>query len=197
MLINRETDRPEVIHMSRVDFGAKPIMLPQPVLIIGTYDENGVPNAMNAAWGITTDFQEITISLSEHKTTANFMARGAFTVSMGTEDQVVACDYVGIESALNVPDKFARAGFHATKSAFVDAPLIDELPMALECKVKSFENGILIGEIVNVSADESVITDGKVDLKKLKPIAFDPCNNVYVTLGEKAGNAFEDGKILK
>ena len=135
--------------MSRVDFGAKPIMLPQPVLIIGTYDENGVPNAMNAAWGITTDFQEITISLSEHKTTANFMSRGAFTVSMGTEDQVVACDYVGIESALKVPDKFARAGFHATKSAFVDAPLIDELPMALECKVKSFENGILIGEIVN------------------------------------------------
>ncbi len=164
--------------MSRVNYGAKPIMLPQPVLIIGTYDENGVPNAMNAAWGITTDFKEITISLSEHKTTDNFKIRKAFTVSMATEDYVVACDYVGIESGRNVPDKFAKAGFHATKSEFVDAPLIDELPMALECKVKSFEDGILIGEIVNVSADESVVTDGKIDLKKLKPIAFDPCNNV-------------------
>ena len=89
--------------MSRTNFGAKPIMLPQPVLIIGTYDENGVPNAMNAAWGITTDFKEITISLSEHKTTDNLAARGAFTVSMGTVDQVDACDYVGIESARRYP----------------------------------------------------------------------------------------------
>ena len=183
--------------MARVDFGAKPIMLPQPVLIIGTYDENGVPNAMNAAWGITTDFQEITISLSEHKTTDNLRARKAFTVSMATEDQVTACDYVGIESGSKVPDKFAKAGFHATKSAFVDAPLIDELPMALECRVKSFEDGILIGEIVNVSADESVTTDGRIDPKKLKPIAFDPCNNAYVALGEKVGDAFKDGAILK
>ena len=110
---------------------------------------------------------------------------------------MVPCDYVGIESTAKVPDKFARAGFHATKSAFVDAPLIDELPMALECRVKSFEDGILIGEIVNVSADESVVTDGKVDLKKLKPIAFDPCNSAYVGLGEKVGNAFRDGAKLK
>ena len=183
--------------MSRVNFGSKPIMFPQPVLIIGTYDENGIPNAMNAAWGITTDFHEITISLSEHKTTDNLRARGAFTVSMATEEQVVPCDYVGIESGRKVPDKFERAGFHATKSAFVDAPLIDELPMALECRVKSFENGLLVGEIVNVSADESVITDGKIDPKKLRPITFDPCNNTYVTLGEKVGNAFRDGMTLK
>ena len=183
--------------MSRIDFGAKPLMLPQPVLIIGTYDENGVPNAMNAAWGITTDFQEITISLSEHKTTKNLAARGAFTVSMATEDQVIACDYVGMESGNTVPDKFARAGFHATKSSFVDAPLIDELPLAMECKMKSFEDGILIGEIVNVSVDDRVCTDGKVDLKKLRPIAFDPFNNAYVVLGEKAGNAFKDGAALK
>ena len=183
--------------MSRVNFGSKPIMFPQPVLIIGTYDENGIPNAMNAAWGITTDFHEITISLSEHKTTDNLRARGAFTVSMATEEQVVPCDYVGIESGRKVPDKFERAGFHATKSAFVDAPLIDELPMALECRVKSFENGLLVGEIVNVSADESVITDGKIDPKKLRPITFDPCNNTYVALGEKVGNAFRDGMTLK
>lgn len=183
--------------MSRVNYGAKPIMLPQPVLIIGTYGENGKPNAMNAAWGITTDFQEITISLGDHKTTDNLKVRKAFTVSMGTEDQVVPCDYVGIESGRSAENKFEKAGFHATKSEFVDAPLIDELPMALECKVKSFENGILIGEIVNVSADESVVTDGNVDLKKLKPIAFDPCNNAYVALGDKVGNAFADGMKLK
>lgn len=183
--------------MSRINYGSKPIMLPQPVLIIGTYDENGVPNAMNAAWGITTDFHEITISLAEHKTTENLRARGAFTVSMATEDQVVPCDYVGIESAKKVPDKFAKAGFHATKSEFVDAPLIDELPMALECKVKSFENGLLIGEIVNVSADERVVTDGKIDPKKLRPIAFDPCNDAYLAMGAKVGNAFADGMKLK
>lgn len=183
--------------MGRVNFGAKPLMLPQPVLIIGTYDENGVPNAMNAAWGITTDFKEITISLSDHKTTDNLKVKKAFTVSMATEDFVVACDYVGIESGRKVPDKFAKAGFHATKSEFVDAPLIDELPMALECKVKSFTDGILVGEIVNVSADDSVITDGKVDMKKLRPIAFDPFNNAYVGIGEKVGNAFSDGAKLK
>ena len=183
--------------MSRVNYGAKPIMLPQPVLIIATYDENGVPDAMNAAWGITTDFQEITISLGEHKTTDNLAVRKAFTVSMATEDQVIACDYVGIESARKVPNKFEKAGFHATKSEYVDAPLIDELPMALECRVKSFEDGILIGEIVNVSADESVVTDGKIDLKKLRPIAFDPCNNASVALGEKVGSAFADGAKLK
>ena len=131
--------------MSRVNYGAKPIMFPQPVLIVATYDENGVPDAMNAAWGITTDFNEISISMSEHKTTENAMKRKAFTVSMATEDWTAACDYVGIESANEVPDKFARAGFHATKSEYVDAPLIDELPMALECRVKSFNDGILIG----------------------------------------------------
>ena len=173
--------------MGRINFGAKPLMLPQPVLIIGTYDEKGVPNAMNAAWGITTDYKEITISMSEHKTTQNFMQRKAFTVSMATEDFMKACDYVGIVSAKDVPDKFSKAGFHATKSEFVDAPLIDELPMALECKVKSFNDGILIGEIVNVSADDSVITDGNVD----------PCNNAYWGFGNKAGNAFKDGAILK
>ena len=183
--------------MSRKNFGAKPVMYPQPVLIIATYDENGVPNAMNAAWGITTDYKEITISLSEHKTTDNLAVRKAFTVSMATEDQVIPCDYVGIESGRKAPDKFAKAGFHATKSEFVDAPLIDELPMALECRVKSFNDGILVGEIVNVSADESVLTDGKVDPKKLKPITFDPINNTYIGLGEVVGEAFKDGNKIK
>ncbi len=181
-----------------MEFDAKhSVIVPEGVFIIGTYDENGVPNAMNAAWGITTDFKEITISLSEHKTTDNLKTRKAFTVSMATEDQVVPCDYVGIESGRKVPDKFEKAGFHATKSEFVDAPLIDELPLAMECTVKSFEDGILVGEIVNVSADESVVTDGVVDIKKLKPISFDPFGNAYFGVGEKVGNAFKDGAVLK
>ena len=163
--------------MSKVDFGAKPLLFPMPVLIIGTYDKDGVPNAMNAAWGMITDFGEITISLSEHKTTENLAVTGAFTVSMATEDTVAACDYVGIESAKKVPDKFAKAGFHATKS--------------------SRENGILIGEVVNVTADESVVTDGKIDPKKLKPITYDPANNTYIALGEVVGKAFADGLQLK
>ncbi len=116
---------------------------------------------------------------------------------MATESTVVPCDYVGVESAKKVPDKFEKAGFHATKSQHVNAPLIDELPMALECKVKSFENGILVGEIVNVTADESILTDGKIDPKKLKPIAFDPVNNTYMGLGEVVGKAFSDGLKLK
>ena len=183
--------------MNRVDFGAKPLLFPMPVLIIGTYDENGVPNAMNAAWGSITDFREISISLAPHKTTENFVITGAFTVSIATEDMVDACDYVGIVSANDVPDKFAKAGFHATKSEKVNAPLIDELPMALECRVKSYEDDILVGEIVNVTVDESILTNGKIDPKKLKPIAYDPANNTYLALGDIVGKAFADGLKLK
>lgn len=183
--------------MSKINLGAKPFLYPMPVLIVGTYDENGVPNAMNAAWGCITDMNEITISMSPHKTTENIAVTGAFTVSIATEDTVVPCDYVGVESASKVPDKFAKAGFHATKSDLVNAPLIDELPMALECKVKSYEDEILVGEIVNIIADESILTDGKIDPKKLKPITYDPVNHTYIGLGEVVGNAFKDGLQLK
>ena len=184
--------------MSRVNFGAKPNMYPLPVLIIATYDKDGNPDAMNAAWGVVTDFNEISISMGDHKTTDNLAATGAFTVSMATEDTVVGCDYVGIESGRKVPDKFARAGFHATKSEFVNAPLIDELPMALECKVKSFDNGILVGEIVNVSVDEAYLTpEVKVDVDKVAPITYDSFNKTYVRLGAVVGRAFHDGAALK
>lgn len=183
--------------MNRVSLGAKPLLFPMPVLIIGTYDRDGNPNAMNAAWGITTDFQEITISLADHKTTENLLATGAFTVSIGTEDTVIACDYVGIISGTKEPKKFEKAGFHAVKSEKVNAPLIAELPMALECRVKSYVDDILVGEIVDVMADESILTGGKIDPKKLKPISFDPSNNAYIALGDKVGNAFKDGLALK
>lgn len=183
--------------MSRVDFGVKPYVYPMPVLIVATYDENGVPNAMNAAWGCITDINEISISMSEHKTTENFAQTGAFTVSFATEDTVIPCDYVGIVSASKVPDKFAKAGFTAIKSAYVNAPVINELPMALECKVKSFEDGILIGEIVNVNADESILTEGKIDPAKMKPITYDPVNHTYIGLGKVVGHAFSDGKQIQ
>ena len=183
--------------MARKNFGAKPFIYPQPVLIIAAYGKDDVPSAMNAAWGGISDYKEISMDLSKgHKTVKDLRERGAFTVSMGTKDQVVACDYVGMVSGNKVPDKVARAGWHVEKSAFVDAPLIKELPLALECKLISYneETGILKGEIVNVSADECVLdADGNVDVAKLAPITFDPFNNKYITLGEIVGNAFKDG----
>lgn len=185
----------------RKNFGAKPLMYPQPVLIIASYDENGIPNAMNAAWGGISDFTRITMSLSAgHKTVKNILKRGAFTVSMADAAHVTECDYVGIVSANNEPDKLTKAGFHTTKSEFVDAPLIDELPMALECKLVSYdtESECMIGEIINVCADESILGDeGKIDPEKFCPITFDPVNNTYLKLGEKVGNAFKDGTKLK
>lgn len=185
----------------RKNFGAKPICYPQPVFILAAYDKNGVPNAMNAAWGGISEDQEVSICVSaDHKTTLNILEKKAFTVSMATADQMVACDYVGIISGNKVPDKFEKAGWHATKSQFVDAPLIDELPMAMECELVSYdpETCRLVGRIVNVSADESVLNEkGKVDPMKLRPITFDPMNNAYLVLGEKVGNAFQDGLQLK
>ena len=185
----------------RKNFGPKPICYPQPVFILGTYDASGVPNAMNAAWGGISEDHEISVCVSEdHKTMKNILVKKAFTISMATAEQVVACDYVGIVSGNKEPDKFAKAGFHATKSEFVDAPLIDELPMAMECEFISYdpESCRLVGRIVNVSADESVLNKrGKVDPMKLRPITFDPMNNAYLVLGEKVGNAFQDGKQLK
>ena len=187
--------------MARKNFGAKPYTYPQPVLIIAAYGENDVPSAMNAAWGGISDYKEITMDLSKgHKTVKDLRERGAFTVSMGTLSQLVACDYVGVVSGNKVPDKVARAGWHVEKSSFVYSPLIQELPLALECKLISYdeETGVLKGEIVNVSADESILDEnGNVDVKKLQPITFDPFNNKYIVLGETVGNAFKDGLQLK
>lgn len=185
--------------MARKNFGAKPLSLPQPVWIIATYDEDGNPDAMNAAWGGISEENEISICLSPgHKTCKNFAKTGAFTVSMADKAHVVGCDYVGISSANKTPDKFARAGFTATKSSLVNAPIINELAVSIECKVKEYnlDTCILKGEIVNVSVDESALTDGKVDIAKVAPIAFDPFNNAYNVLGEKVADAFKIGRSL-
>ncbi len=185
----------------RKNFGSKTILYPQPVFIIGTYNENGTPNAMNAAWGGIHAHDELAICVDlSHKTTKNFLAKGAFTVSMATEDHVTACDYLGIASGNDAPNKIEKADFHAVKSEFVDAPLFEELPLAVECTVVSYDEAseILIGKIVNVSADEKILGEnGKVDPAKLRPITFDAANNAYLVIGEKVGNAFSDGVKLK
>ena len=156
---------------------------------------------MNAAWGGISEVHEVSVCISEgHKTTANILSSRAFTISMATVDCLVACDYVGIVSGNRFPDKFARAGFHSTLSEFVNAPLIDELPMALECELISYdpETCRLVGKIVNVSADESILGEnGRVDPRKLRPITFDPMNHTYIALGEVVGQAFKDGAKLK
>lgn len=171
-----------------------------PVLIVGTYDETGAPNAMNAAWGGIYDTNLVMVCLADdHKTTENIKKMGAFTLSFATAKTVVPCDYVGIVSANDEPDKFAKAGFHATKSECVNAPIIDELPMTVECKLLKFnEDGICIGEIVNVSAAESILDEkGKVDAKKLDPIIYDSVTHAYWNFGEKVGKAFSDGLKIK
>ena len=182
----------------RKDFGPKSWVYPAPVLMIGTYDENQVPNIMNAAWGCVFDYNVITISLAEHKTTRNIEASKAFTVSFATLDTVKESDYFGIESGAKV-NKVEKAGFHAFKSSHVNAPLFEEYPLTLECKLISFnhETGQLLGEVVNVSADESILTYGDIDITKLNAIVFDPFSNSYVVANEKVAKAFKIGLELK
>lgn len=185
----------------RKNFHAKHLCYPQPVFIIAAYGEGEVPNAMNAAWGGISEEDEISICVSpEHKTTANILSSGAFTVSMADADRVVECDYVGIVSGNDVPDKMKIAGFTTEKSAFVNAPIIRELALCLECKLRSYDPDTcrLVGEIVNVSCDERVLdANGKPDPKLLRPITYDPFNHTYLVLGEAVGRAFSDGLKLK
>lgn len=179
----------------RKNFGAKPWSYPQPVFIVTAYDKDGKPNAINAAWGGIDYDDRINMCLSaDHKTVKNILYTKAFTVSMGTEEQVIACDYVGIVSGNKEENKFSKAGFHATHSEFVNAPIIDELPMTLECELVSYDSKPdslhLVGRIINVSADESILDEkGKIDPQKLRPIVFDPVHNDYLVIGEKIGNA--------
>ena len=183
----------------RKNFGKKSLLYPMPVLIVGTYGEDGAPNAMNAAWGGIYDTNLVMVCLADdHKTTENIRKSGAFTLSFATTSTVAPCDYVGIVSANDVADKFERAGFHAEKSELVNAPLIRELPVALECRLLKFnEDEICIGEIVNLSAEESVLDDnGKIDPKRLDPIIYDSISHGYWSFGERVGNAFSDGKKL-
>lgn len=175
------------------------MLYPMPVLIIGSYDKDGTPDAMNAAWGGISEENEISICVSEnHRTTKNIIASGAFTVSIADAENVVAADYVGIVSGNKEPEKIKKAGWTPVKSDYVNAPLFEELPMALECRLKSYDEETcrLVGEIVNVCAEERILTDGKIDLSKFSPITYDPVNHDYLTLGKAVGKAFSDGRKL-
>lgn len=184
----------------RKNFGPRNLLFPLPVLIVGTYDEKAVPNAMNAAWGGLSSTNEICMCIGDnHKTYKNLMKTKAFTVSIGTRKTEKACDYVGCVSGNSVKNKLDVCKWHTTKSEFVNAPIIEELPFTLECKMISYDKKTerLLGEIVNVSCDTSVMTKGKIDLNKLEPILFEGEHNTYNLIGKKVGNAFKDYKKIK
>ena len=180
----------------RKNFGPNHALMttPQPCVMIATWNKDHTPDVMMAAWAGQYDYNQIVISLSKHKTTENLELTGAFTVSFADERTVAESDYFGLVSGNKVPDKVAKVGFTVTPSPNVDAPIINDYPLTLECRVVSWNNGVLIGEIVNMSADESILTDGKVDLGKLRPIVFDAAANTYRAIGEVVGQAWGSGK---
>ncbi len=188
--------------MSMKDLGAKSVITPQAVLLIATYDENGKEDVMNAAWGGQCGPNHIAFNLGSHQTTLNLDAKQAFTVSFADKDNYVAADYVGIVSAKDEPEKMKKAGFTFTKSSFVDAPVINEMKLTIECKVVDRQELLgeirYVGEIVNAKADESILDENdKVDFGKLQPIIFDSESLGYRVIGERIGNAFKDGAQLK
>ena len=184
----------------RKNLKAKAYMYPLPVLIVGTYDEKGVPNAMNAAWGTVCDTAQVALCLSHsHKTVQNLLKTGAFTVAIADKANVVAADYVGVVSGNKVPNKLEKTGWNIQRSEFVDAPVFTNFPLVLECKLVSYdtETEFCIGEVVNVSVEEEILReDGKIDLEKFRPICYAGDVRDYYALGEKVGKAFSDGKKL-
>ena len=184
-------------------FAPKPWFAPQPVLIIGTYNKEGVANAMNAAWAGQWDIKEIMISMGNHVTTDNLKLGGEFTVAFATKKTMVAADFVGIVSAKNDPKKMEKTGWNIEKATMVNAPVFTDFPMSLECRIKEkydeSETGYyLVAEIVNILVDEKYLAeDGNPDMEKMELIVFDPIHHSYIQLGEKVGNAFSDGKALK
>ena len=182
--------------------GVKPWMMPQPVLIIGTYNADGTPNAMNAAWGGQWDRGEIMISMGSHATTENLARCADFTVAFATKDTMVASDFVGIVSAKNDPQKMSKTGWTAVKSENVNAPVFTDFPMTMECRIKekideTAEGFNIVAEIVNILVDENYLgEDGKPQVEKMNLITYEPVHHGYLVLGERVGNAFSDGKKL-
>lgn len=170
------------------------VTTPQPCVMIATWDKDHNPDVMMAAWAGQYDYKRIVVSLSKHKTTENLELTGAFTVSFADIRTVAESDYLGLVSGHKVPDKVAKVGFTVTPSPNVDAPIINESPLTLECKVVSWKDGILVGEVVNQSASESILTDGKIDLAKLQPIVFDAAGMCYRAIGDVVGGAWNAGK---
>ena len=184
------------------DFGVKPYLYPMPTYMIGTYTEDGSVDVMMMAWGGICAEDMVALNLeADHKTVANLRARKAFTLAVPGTDTLKESDFFGIASSNKMADKFARSGLHAVKSARVDAPVIEEYPLTLECEVAEMQDqpyGLrVLGKIVNVLADEKVLDEaGKIDAGKLNAFAFDQMRNGYYALGEKVGQAWKSGAEL-
>jgi flavin reductase (DIM6/NTAB) family NADH-FMN oxidoreductase RutF len=184
-------------------FNPKPWFMPQAVIVIGTYNEDGTPNAMNAAWSGTWDRDEIMISMGNHQTAVNLNRCPDFTVAFATKDTMKAADYVGIVSGRSEKDKVAKTGWNVEKAEKVNAPLFTDFPMTLECRIeKKFDESAtgyyLVAKIINIVVDEQFLAeDGKPDLEKMHLITFDPVHLGYLEIGKRVGNAFKDGKELK
>lgn len=175
---------------------------PMPALMIGTYNEDGSVNVMNAALGTMQERDIVALNLTEtHKTVQNIKAQGAFTVSIADAAHMVEADYFGAESGNRVTDKFARSGLTASKAETVDAPVINEFPICLECQFIEYQDGEygcgVIGKMVNVTADERVMMNGRIDMARVQAIAFDPYTHGYYKVTERVGEAFKDGLKLK
>ena len=177
-------------------------IFPMPVLMVATYNEDGSVNVMNAAWGTMQERGNVALNLTEtHKTVKNIKARGAFTVSIADAAHVVEADYFGVESGNKVSNKFEKSGLTAVKSEIVDAPVINEFPLCLECEFIEYQDSEygcgVIGKVVNVTADEKVMVGDKVDMSLVNAIAFDPYTHGYYKVTERVGEAFRDGIQLK
>ena len=184
------------------DLGVVPAVYPMPVLMVAAYDESGRVNVMNAAWGMICDIDKIALFIGEgHKTTQNILKTKAFTVSIADRDHMDVADYFGIATGNKTPDKFERTGYHAVSSSRVNAPVIDEFPVAMECELAEVVDTetmyCIVGKIVNVAAEESVLSEnGKVDPMKLNALIFDQFQNGYLVTGEKVGRAWNAGAAL-
>ena len=177
-------------------------IFPMPVLMVATYNDDGSVNVMNAAWGTMQERNTVALNLTEtHKTVQNIKKRGAFTVSIADAAHVKEADYFGVESGKKVTDKLAKAGLTASKAETVDAPVINEFPLCLECEFIEYQGNEygcgVIGKVVNVTADERVMCDGKVNMSLVDAIAFDPYTHGYYRVSERVGEAFKDGLALK
>lgn len=166
-------------------------IFPMPVLMIATYNKDGSVNVMNAAWGTMLERDHVILNLTEtHKTVRNIKARKAFTVSIADAAHVVEADFFGVVSGNNMSDKFAKSGLTSTKSANVDAPVINEFPICMECEFIEYQDGEygcgVVGKVVNVTADESVMNGDNVDIEKVSAIAFDPYTHGYYKVTEKS-----------
>ena len=174
-------------------------IFPMPVLMIATYNEDGSVDVMNAAWGTMLERDQVILNLTEtHKTVKNIRRTKAFTVSIANKDNVKAADYFGMVSGNTTNEKLEKSGLTVTKSENVEAPIINEFPICMECSLLEDEsNWGIVGKVVNVTADKKVMKNDQVDIELLEAIAFDPYTHGYYQVTNRVGNAFKDGLELK